>query len=118
MYHPSKRAEWTEKRGKDCRYNFRRDAKRKFPPVLAALNSSNMTGENQDYLGRSSDEPKSCDCEVKGIAVTLVKVKSISLAVEDSKRAVEDSGYGPMAKYLQVVDEAEKLKSTENDLKE
>ena len=53
----SKRAEWTEKRSKDCRDNF------------------------------------------------------------VNKRALEDSGDGPMAKYRQVLDEAVNLKSTNREFK-
>ena len=76
---PSKRAEWIERRSKDCRDDFRADAKNNFFPVLAALN---MTRENQDCSRRSSDAPKCNACVVKPIAVTIVKVKSISLAVK------------------------------------
>ena len=71
---PSKRAEWTERRSKDCRDDFR--------AVLAVLNIRNMTRENQDCSRRSSDAPKCYACVVKPIAVTIVKVKSISLAVK------------------------------------
>ena len=80
---PSKRAEWTERRSKDCRDDFRADAKKTtFFPVLAVLNIINMTRENQDCSRRSSDAPKCYACVVKPIAVTIVKVKSISLAVK------------------------------------
>ena len=79
---PSKRAEWTERRSKDCRDNFSADAKNNFFPVLAVLNIRNMTRENQDFSRRSSDAPKCYACVVKPIAVTIVKVKSISLAVK------------------------------------
>ena len=75
---PSKRAEWTEKRSKDCRDDFRADAKTTFFPVLAVLNIRNMTIENPDCSRRSSDAPKCYACVVKTIAVTVVKVKSIS----------------------------------------
>ena len=80
---PSKRAEWTEKRSKDCRDDFRADAKNKLSPVLVALNIRNMTRENQDCSRRSSDAPKCYACVVKPIAVMIVKVKIISLAVKD-----------------------------------
>ena len=79
---PSKRAEWTERRSKDCRDDFRADAKNNFFPVLAVLNIRNMTRENQDCSRRSSDAPKCYAYVVKPIAVTIVKVKSISLAVK------------------------------------
>ena len=77
---PSKRAEWTEKRSKDCRDDFRADAKKKtiFFPVLAVLNIIKMTRENQDCSRRSSDAPNCYACVVKPIAVTIVKVKIIS----------------------------------------
>ena len=79
---PSKRAEWTEKRNKDCRDDFRADAKNNFFPVLAILNIRNMTTENQDCSRRSSDTAKCIAGVVKPIAVTIVKVKSISLSVK------------------------------------
>ena len=79
---PSKRAEWTERRSKDCRDDFRADAKNNFFPVLAVPNIKNMTRENQDCSRRSSDAPKCYACVVKPIAVTIVKVKSINLAVK------------------------------------
>ena len=84
---PSKQAEWTEKRSKDCRDDFRADAKNNFYPVLVALNTRNMTTENQDYSRRSSDAPKEYACRVKPIAVMIVKVKSKSLAVKDRTNA-------------------------------
>ena len=77
---PSKRAEWIEKRRKDCRDQFKADAKNNFCLVLAALNKRNMTRENQDCSWRSSDEPKICASVVKTFAVLIVKVQSISLA--------------------------------------
>ena len=80
---PSKRAEWTEKRSKDCRDDFREDAKNNFSPILAALNLRNMTRENHNYSRRSSELSKCHACVVKPIAVTLVKVKIVSLAVKD-----------------------------------
>ena len=52
--------------------------KNNFFSVLAVLNIRHMTRENQDYSRRSSDAPKSYACVVKPIAVTIVKVKSIS----------------------------------------
>ena len=73
---------WTERRSKDCRDDFRADAKTTFSPVLAVLNIRNMTRENQDCSKRSSDAPKCYACVVKPFAVTIVKVKSISLAVK------------------------------------
>ena len=80
---PSKRAEWTETRSKDCRDDFRADAKKNtLFPVLAVLNIRNMTRENQDCSRRSSDAPKCYACVVKPIAVTIVKVKRISLVVK------------------------------------
>ena len=39
-----------------------------------------MTRENQDCLRRSSDAQECYACVVKPIAVTIVKVKCISLA--------------------------------------
>ena len=45
---PSKRVEWTKKQSKDCRVDFRADAKNNFFPVLAVLNRIDMTRENQD----------------------------------------------------------------------
>ena len=56
---PSKRADWTEKQSKDCRDDFRADAKNNFSPVLVVLNKRNMTRENQDCSRRSSDVLKS-----------------------------------------------------------
>ena len=50
--------------------------------VLAVLNIKNMTRENQDCSRRSSEAPKGYACVVKPIAVTIVKVKTISLAVK------------------------------------
>ena len=79
---PSKQVEWTEKQSKDCRDNFRADAKNNFYPLLAVLNIRNMTRENQDCSRRRSDAPKCYACVVKHIAVTIVKVKSINLAVK------------------------------------
>ena len=80
---PSKRAEWTENRSKDCRDEFRADAKKNnFFPVLTVLNIRNMTRENQDCSRRSSDAPKFNACVVKPNVVTIVKVKSISLAAK------------------------------------
>ena len=52
-----------------------------------------MTRENQDCSRRSSNAPK---FRSKGLY----------------KRALEDSGDGPMAKYRQVLDEAVNSKST------
>ena len=80
---PSKRAEWIEKRSKDCRDDFKADAKIKFSSVLTFLNIRNMTKENQDYSRRNSDASKYCACVVKLIAVTIAKIKCISLAVKD-----------------------------------
>ena len=79
---PSKRAEWTERRSKDCRDDFRADSKNNFFPVLAVLNIRNMARENQDCSRRNSDAPKCYACVVKPTAVTIVKVKSISLVVK------------------------------------
>ena len=82
---PSKRAEWTERRSKDCRDDFRADAKNNFSLRTCCskhLNIRNMTRENQDCSRRSSDAPKCYACVVKPIAVTIVKVKSISIAVK------------------------------------
>ena len=45
---PSKGAEWTEKRSKECRNDFIADAKNNCSPVLVALNIRNDTRENQD----------------------------------------------------------------------
>ena len=53
-----------------------------FFPVLAVLNIRNKTRKNQDCSRMSSDAPKCYACVVKPIAVTIVKVKSISLAVK------------------------------------
>ena len=80
---PSKRAEWTEKRSKDCRDKFRADAQNNFSIVLVALNIRNMNRENQDCSRKSSIAPKCYACVIKPIAVMIVKVKSISLAVKD-----------------------------------
>ena len=55
---PSKRAEWKGKQNKDCQENFRAHAKNNFSHVLAALNISSMTRENQDCSRRSSDALK------------------------------------------------------------
>ena len=80
---PSKRIEWIERQSKDCRDDFRADAKKTtFLPVFAVLNIRNMTRENQDCSRRISDAPKCYACLVKPIAATIVKVKSISLAVK------------------------------------
>ena len=78
---PSKRAEWIEKRSKDCRDNFRADAKNYFSPALAALNIRKTKRENQECSRGSSNVLKFCACGVKIVAVTIVKVKS--LAVKD-----------------------------------
>ena len=59
---PSKRAEWTEKRSKDCRDDFREDAKNNFSPILAALNLRNMTRENHNYSRRKSELSKCHAC--------------------------------------------------------
>ena len=62
---PSKWAEWTEKRSKYCRDDFRADVKNNFFPVLVAPNIRNMTRENQDCSRRSSDAPNFYACVVK-----------------------------------------------------
>ena len=82
---PSERSEWTEKRSKDCPDKFRADAKNNiFPRTCCSkhIKHDNMTRENQDCLRKSSDAPKCCACVVEFIAVTIVKVKSISLAIK------------------------------------
>ena len=55
--------------------------KKNFSPILAALYIRNMTRENQDCSKRCSDAPKCYTCVVNSNAVTVVKVKNISLAV-------------------------------------
>ena len=50
---PSKRADWVEKRSRDCRDDFRADANNNFSPVLASRNIRNMTREYQDCSRRS-----------------------------------------------------------------
>ena len=85
----SKRAERIEKQSKDCRDDFRAYAKKKhFSPILDALYIRNMTRENQDCSKRSSDAPKCYTCVVNSNAVTVVKVKNISLAVNYLKNAL------------------------------
>ena len=55
-------------------------------------------------------------CAVKPIAVTIVKLESESLVKKGlNKRALEDSGDGPMTKYRQVLDDAVNLKSTNRE---
>ena len=61
---PSNRAEWSEKRSKDCRDDFRADAKNNFFPVFAVLNIRNKTRENQDCSRRNSDAMKCYACVV------------------------------------------------------
>ena len=73
-----KRAEWSEKRSKDCRDNFRADAKNNFSHVLAALSIKTTARENQDCSRSSLDASKCSACVAKLIAVTIVKVKNLS----------------------------------------
>ena len=82
---PSERSEWTEKRSKDCPDKFRADAKNNiFPRSCCSkhIKHDNMTRENQDCLRKSSDAPKCCACVVKFIDVTIIKVRSIRLAIK------------------------------------
>ena len=80
---PSKRAEWTEKAKQGLSRRFQSRCKTNFfPRTCCSLNIRNMTRENQDCSRKSSDAPKCYACVVKPIAVTIVKFKSISLAVK------------------------------------
>ena len=78
----SKRAEWTEKRSKDFRDDLRADAENNFFPRTCC---SKHKKQDKREPGLFKEEFRCtemlCLC-TKPIAVTIVKVKSISLAVK------------------------------------
>ena len=77
-----KQVEWNENEAKIVETTSEQ-MRKTFFPVLAAVKISNISRENQDCSRRSSDAPKCCAFLVKHFAVTMVKVKSISLAVKE-----------------------------------
>ena len=88
---PSERAEWTEKRSKDCRDDFRTDAKNNFFPRTCC--SKHKKQDKREPGWRSSDAPKCYACVVKRIAAMIEKSKhKFNSKALLNKRALEDSG--------------------------
>ena len=80
--HPSKRAKLNEKRYEGIRKDFRADAKNNFSPVLAALIKKKHDKREPRLFYEELIAPKCCVSIVKFIAVTIMKVKILSLEVK------------------------------------
>ena len=115
---PSKRAEWTEKRSKDCRDDFRVDAKTTFFPCTCCFKHKK---HDKREPGLFNEEFRCiemlCMCS-KTYRCYDSKSQNFKFSSKGlNKNALEDSGDEPMAKYRQVLDEAVNLKSTKRGFK-
>ena len=115
---PSKRAEWTEKRSQDCRVDFRADAKNNFFPRTCC--SKHKKHDKREPGLRKEDfrcTEMLCLCSKIFCCYDSKSQKYKFSSKGQNKRALEDSGDSPMAKYRQVLDEAVNLKSTNRGFK-
>ena len=93
---PSKRAEWREKQNKDSQDNFRADTKTTFFPCICC-SKHEKRDKREAGLFRCTERLCLCSkiyfcCDGKS-----QKYKFSSKGL--NKRALEDSGDGPIAKY-------------------
>ena len=80
---PSKRAKCSDKRSKDCQDSFTMDAKNKFSP-LASCSKHNKHDKREQGLFKEETRCNKMLCLCgKIIAVTKLKVDSISIAVKE-----------------------------------
>ena len=108
-----KRAEWSEKRSKDCRDNFRADAKNNFFPRTCCSKHKNH-GKREPGLFK---EQFRCMCS-KTYCCYDSKSQKFKLSSKGlNKHELKDSADYPMAKYRQVLEEAVNLKSTNRGFK-
>ena len=115
---PSKRAEQIERRSMDCRDDFRADAKNNFFPRTCC---SKHRKYDKREPGLFKEEFRCtemlCLCSKTYCCYDSKCQKNNFSSKGLNKRALEDSGGGPMAKYRQLLDDAENLKSTNRGFK-
>ena len=115
---PSKRAEWTERRSKDCPDDFRADAKNNFfPRTCCSKHKKHDKREPRLFKEEFRCTEILCLCSKTYCCYDSKSPKYKFSSKGLNKRALEDSGHGSMAKYRQVLDEAVNLKSTNRGFK-
>ena len=108
---PSNRAEWTEKRSKDCRHDLRADAKNNFFPCTCR-SKHKKHDKREPILFKEEFRCTAMLC-LRSITYCCYDIKNQKYMFSTkglNKRALEDSGDGPMAKNRLVLDEALNLK--------
>ena len=77
------------------------------------LLTRSMIRESRDYLKKNSVVRKCCVCVAKPIVATIEKVTSKKITSKGLKeRTLEHCGDVPMTKYLEVLEEAVNVTST------
>ena len=113
LYLHSKQVECTGKRSKNCQDNFRADAKNNFfSRTCCSKNKKHDKREPGSFKEEFKCTDMLCLCS-KTYCCYISKSQKYKFRSKGlNKRALEDSGDGPMAKYRQVLDEAVNSKST------
>ena len=114
---PSTRAEWIERRNKDCRDDFRADAKTIFPRTCCSKHKKPDQKEPGLFKEEFTCTEMLCLCSKFYCCYDSKSQKYKFSSKGLNKRALEDSVDGPMAKYRQVLDELVNLKSTNRGFK-
>ena len=94
---PSKRAEWTEKRSKDCRDNFRADGKNNFLPRICCFKHKKHDKREPGLFKEEFRCTKMLFLCSKTYCCYDSKSQNYKISSKGlHKRALEDSGDGPM----------------------
>ena len=106
-----KRVEWNENEAKIVE-TASEQMRKTFSPVLAAVKISNIKREPGLFKEEFRCTEMLCLCSETFCCYDGKSQKYKFSSQGMKKRALEDSGHDPMAKYRQVLDEAVNLKST------